>query len=144
MLSCSYVRVMRCDDHGRFSVDVLQGVFLTLTMYKALGCVFRYASWTIAWQVLMGDALGWARSADDWNALAGAPVWKDEFRKVHYYMLRTLVVLLLWKVATLVRKSATSYLAVKFHRGEFFRRMQVLTGDRLPGACNAYGAYRYI
>ena len=110
----------------------MQGLFLALTMHDPLGCVIREILWIIAWRVIMSDPIKWARSADGWNATAHGTVWDDQFRKVHFYMLRAQVAFLLFEVATLVRQTASSYLALGFHHKKFFRTMQVPPTPLLP------------
>lgn len=112
----------------------MQGLFLVLIMHDPLGGVIRAILWTVAWRLLMNDPVKWARSADEWNALAGARVWKDEFRTVHYYMMRALVAYLLFEIASLLRRTASSYVAVRFHHNKFFQTMQARPASAAPVA----------
>lgn len=101
----------------------MQGIFLILIMHDQLGRVFRAALWMVSWRLIMGDPLKWARSADEW-ADAQVPIWNDDFREVHFYMMRALIAYLLFEIATLLRATATSYLTVRFHHQKFFKTMQ--------------------
>lgn len=103
----------------------VQGLFLVLTMHSPLGSVIRCILWTISWRLLMDDAIKWAHSADEWNQKAEVEVWNKDFRDVHYYMLRALIAYLLFEVASLLRQTASSYVAVRFHHKKFFHTMQV-------------------
>lgn len=102
-------------------------------MHSPLGSVIRCILWTISWRLLMDDASKWAHDADGWNTRAGMQVWDDDFRDVHYYMLRALIAYLLFEVASLLRQTVSSYLAVRFHHKKFFNTMQAS-----PHLCTQY------
>lgn len=94
--------------------------------------VLRDSLWMVSWLVLMADALKWARTSDEWTALAGAQAWTPAFREVHYYMLRALLVVLLFDVAALLRQTVMAYLVMRFRhkKFQFFASFQVRPGPR--------------
>eukprot|EP00892_Ulva_mutabilis_P011710 jgi/Ulvmu1/8911/UM005_0002.1 len=100
------------------------GWFLALTMHDPLGAAICCILWTVAWRLLMDDAIKWSHQADEWNDDAGATIWRDEFRTVHFYMLRALIAYFLFECASLLRQTLSSYVALRFHHKQFFRTMQ--------------------
>ena len=110
------------------AVAGVQGIFLPLAIYGPLGRVLRCMLWLGAWLVIMDNPIVWARQAAEWNGQAGVTVWREEFRDVHFYVVRTLISYLLYKAAMLLKEAASSYLELTFLHETFFKRMLVRVG----------------
>lgn len=98
--------------------------FVAFGTRKQCVAFVRACLWFALWFPLTSQARLWAGMSAIWNDLQTSPVvWQDEFETVHFYVVRCLLVYVLFTFCSMLASIAGRALSLSFHSEEHFERV---------------------